>query len=518
MTKSDLEEEVKIFETYLMILEDTYLVDETIQESINTGIAIEFVFSERIKSFIRTMNDFDDYYFKERKADFQNIAIKILNEYLGREVVDLLQLNEECIIVAKDIPAFEVFKLQNKYIKGLVTEVGGRTSHAAIMARAFEIPTVFGIEDATSELQNGTEIIIDGAHGIVIVEPDEDEKHKYQNLLSNYKNLEKKLKEMKGMKPITIDGHNIELSANISLPQEIKEVIENDSKGIGLFRTEFLFLKRNDFPTEEEQFQIYKPALASLAPYPIIIRTIDLGGDKLIMSNEFEIEKNPFLGTRAIRLSLAHIHYFKQQLRAILRASAFGNVKIMYPMITTVEEIFEVKEIFDTVCKELEKENIKFNKNIEKGIMIETPSAALESDYLGKFVDFFSIGTNDLTQYTLAVDRTNRNVAYLFKQFHPSVIKLMQQTVKAAHKNKIWCGICGELAGEPLATILLVGMGFDELSTSAFILPEIKSIINSISYEEAKLLAEKVLKLNKTQDVKDFLYKVNKEKFPDYFE
>jgi phosphotransferase system enzyme I (PtsI) len=383
--------------------------------------------------------------------------------------------------------------------------VGGVTSHVALLAKSMEIPAVVGLKNLFDQVQNDQNVILDGTKGEVVICPDEDTLKEFEKRIKYIIKKTAELSELRLLPAETQDKRKIELSANIELPQDTDSALEYGAQGIGLFRTEYLYLAQSDLPTEEEQYYAYQEVAFKVFPKPVILRTFDLGGDKFGQTMGSLYEANPFLGWRAIRACLDLPEIFKIQLRAMLKASAKKNVKIMFPMISEVEELKSAKALLEEVKDELREKKISFDENIEVGIMVEIPSAALAGDSLAKESNFFSIGTNDLIQYTLAVDRGNERIAHLYQGFHPAVLKLIKETIEAGHRNGIWVGLCGEMAGDPLATVLLVGMGVDELSTSAMAIPEIKKIIRSITFEEAQRVAEQVLSLSTISDIKKFL-------------
>jgi phosphoenolpyruvate-protein phosphotransferase (PTS system enzyme I) len=401
--------------------------------------------------------------------------------------------------------------MQKEVVVAFVTDIGGKTSHTAIMAKSIEIPAVVGTVEATSKIQNGDTLIVDGSMGIVIVNPDEDTLRIYQEEGKKLKGIADRFLVVKDFPAVTLDGRSIEIAANIELPSEITSVKTHGAKGIGLYRTEFFYMNRKDAPNEEEQFQAYKYVAEAIAPDPVIIRTLDLGGDKFLSQFEMPKEIQPFLGWRAIRFCLARPDVFKLQLRAILRASAFGRLKLMYPMISGIEELTQANAILDECKAELKKDGVPFDENIQVGVMIEIPSAAMTADLLSKEADFFSIGTNDLIQYSLAVDRANEKVAYLYEPAHPAVLRMIKNVIDAAHKNNIWVGMCGEMASDEIFVLVLLGLGLDEFSLPALAIPQIKYIIRSVTYEQAKNIAREVFALSTAKAVESFMQAKLKE-------
>ncbi|RKX71240.1 phosphoenolpyruvate--protein phosphotransferase, partial [candidate division WOR-3 bacterium] len=429
---------------------------------------------------------------------------RVIRNLKGMEHTSVLEAPKGTIIVTLDLPPSEAALLNPDTIVGLACQRGGETSHTAIMAKAFGIPAVLGIEGLMERAQDGRPGIIDGYKGLLIINPKPKTISLYQHRIKEVADYERKLDQFRKLQPITKDGRHIELSANIELPAEVLAVKKNEAEGIGLFRTEFLYLSIGEPPTEEDQFEVYSWVVKEINPNPVIIRTYDLGGDKFIPNYE---EANPFLGLRAIRFCLTEPAIFKTQLRAILRASHFGNVKIMFPMISTVEELKRARMILKGVMKELKQEGVPFDPNLEVGIMIETPSAALLADRLARYVDFFSIGSNDLTQYVLAVDRSNLKVARLFDHFHPSVLRLIRAVIEIGHKNHIWVGLCGELACDPMGLILLLGMGVDELSMNPLAIPTAKRIITSVKTKDLLPIAMRCLEFGTALEVRRYLTK-----------
>jgi phosphotransferase system enzyme I (PtsI) len=418
------------------------------------------------------------------------------------------------VLVAYDLSPSDTASMPRDKILAFVTDIGGRTSHTAIMARSLEIPAVIGIETATKDIKNGDIIIVDGSDGLVYVNPDKATMQKYKRSQKERTALARELVKIKDLPAETKDKHRIQLSANIEFPEEIPSVQAHGADGIGLYRTEYFYMNRAGLPTEDEHFEAYKKVAERMKSEMVIIRTMDLGGDKFISQLEIPREMNPFLGWRAIRFCLARPDLFKIQLRAILRASVYGNLMLMYPMISGVEEVKEANKILKSCKKELEKENVKFNKDLKVGAMIEIPSAALTADVLAEEVDFFSIGTNDLIQYCMAVDRSNEKIAYLYNPAHPAVLRLIQNIINTGHKKGIWVGMCGEMAADPAMVLLLIGMGLDELSVSSISAPTVKKMIRSITLKEAQDIAKQALKLPSGDKIRAFLNGKAKEIIP----
>ena len=497
--------EKEIMQAYLMILQDPSLIQETIkiieQEKCNSAYAVE----NGLNQIIKTFEEMDDPYMAARSRDIEDMKKRILAKLLKIEEIDLSKLPENTILVAKELSTSDTAKMNLKNISGIITEIGGVNSHMAIIARTNEIPAIVGIKHIFENIKENDYIALNGTTGEIFLNPTQE---KIEELTKNQENLNKEkheLEKYKNEKAITKDGHKVELLANIGGPQDIQIVIDNTAEGVGLLRSEFLYMDAKDFPSEEEQFEAYKKIAESLENKRLVIRTLDIGGDKDLKYMKLPKEENPFLGYRAIRIYLDNVDLFKVQLRAILRASSYGNVAIMLPMISSIEELRKSKEIIEEVKQELKEKNIKFNENIEIGIMVEIPSSAVMADEFAKECDFFSIGTNDLIQYTIAVERGNEKLANLYSHFNPAVIRLIKSAIDGAHKNGILCGMCGEAAGDVKFIPLLVGLGLDEFSMNANKILKVRKLINDLDFEECKQLAKKVLQLNSTGDVKRIL-------------
>ena len=505
----------EIFSAHLLVLEDSMLIEEVITKMKKDKIGVEYVFLEVLRKYIKTFSKMDDEYLRERISDINDVGKRILRNLLGAKQMLLADLKEKVIIISYDLSPSDTAVMHRKNVIGFATDIGGRTSHTAIMAKALEITAVVGLEKITKVVKNGDILVIDGNRGLVIAEPQKKTLDKYHAEKKKYEKLERELMTLKNLPCETLDGHRIELSANIEMPEEIASVLRHGADGIGLYRSEFFYINRGDLPDEEEQFKAYAEVAKKMAPKPVIIRTLDLGGDKFLSQLEIPREMNPFMGWRAIRFCLARPNIFKVQLRAILRASAFGNLKIMYPMISGIEELKQANAILDEVKSELKKKKIPFSQDVEVGAMIEIPSAALTSDIMAKEADFFSIGTNDLIQYALAVDRVNEKIAYLYEPAHPAVLRLIKFIIDSAHKEGIWVGMCGEMAGDPALTVILLGLGLDEFSTSPILLPEVKMIIRAFKLSEAKKLAKKALTFQTGKEIEEFAREKLKEVLPE---
>mgnify|MGYP001637768196 FL=1 len=497
--------EKEIMQAYLMILQDPRLIQETIkiieQEKCNSAYAVE----NGLNQIIKTFEEMDDPYMAARSRDIEDMKKRILAKLLKIEEIDLSKLPENTILVAKELSTSDSAKINLKNISGIITEIGGVNSHMAIIARTNEIPAIVGIRHIFENIKENDFIALNGATGEIFLNPTQEKIEELTKNQENIKQEKQELEKYKNKKAITKDGHQVELLANIGGPQDIQIVIDNTAEGVGLLRSEFLYMDTKDFPSEEEQFEAYKKIAESLENKRLVIRTLDIGGDKDLKYMKLPKEENPFLGYRAIRIYLDNVDLFKVQLRAILRASSYGNVAIMLPMISSIEELRKSKEIIEEVKQELKTKNIKFNENIEVGIMVEIPASAVMADKFAKECDFFSIGTNDLIQYTIAVERGNEKLVNLYSHFNPAVIHLIKSAIDGAHKNGILCGMCGEAAGDVNFIPLLVGLGLDEFSMNANKILKARKLIIDLNFKECKELANKVLKLESTEEVKRIL-------------
>lgn len=495
------EGKAKILEAQIMILRDQFLLD-SLEKRIKTELRnAEYIVSDEIGKYERMMLMAHDEYMHERAHDVDDLKNRIIRNMQQTKLIS--KFDEAAIVVAHSLTPADTVIFSRNTVLGYATDKGGITSHAAILSRALKIPAVLGLGDISRRVTHGDTIILDGYSGIVVINPSTEQQIKYQEKKEKYLRHEAELALIKNLPAITLDNRKIDLSANIEFEEEIEYVQLQGSEGVGLFRSESMLINRDSIPGEDEQYQTYRLFADRIYPNRIIIRTFDVGGDK-IAPNTIE-EANPFLGWRGIRIFLDHKELFLEQLRAILRASSKKNVAIMFPMVSTVEEIKKAKEVLEIAKSQLKSKNIKYDENIKIGAMIEVPSAAVTADTIAKEVDFLSIGTNDLTQYLLAVDRGNNVISDLYQEFHPSVIRTIKYIVDAGHNENKWVGMCGELAGNPLATVLLVGLGLDEFSVIPTILPEIKRIIRSVRYSDAKQIASEVLSLSTTQEVLEYL-------------
>jgi phosphotransferase system enzyme I (PtsI) len=480
-----------IFEAHLLMLEDRLLVDEVIRMIREQKTSAEHAFHEVSERYVGALAAIEDEYLRERAGDMRDLTVRVLDNLLEtKSELDLRNLTEPCLLVSHDLSPSMTAQLDKKFVLGFATDIGGHTSHTAIMARSLGIPAVVGLQDISSELENGDYVLLDGYNGTVIVNPTDQSLFEYGQLAKIKASLEEKLREIKMQPAVTLDGKIVPLAANIEDQNDIEAVLAAGAEGVGLFRTEFLFISRATLPTEVEQLKVYQQVAAALKPNSVVIRTLDLGGDKFASHLQIAQEMNPFLGWRAIRFCLAQPELFRAQLRAILRASAEGNVKLMYPMISGLDELKQANALLEKCKQELRNEKIPFDEKLEVGAMIEIPSAALIADTLAQHVNFFSIGSNDLIQYTLAADRTNEKVSHLYEPTHPAIIRLIKMTVEAAHKKGIWTGVCGEIAGDPVLAPLLIGLGIDKLSAAPTVVASVKYIVRRLKLSEAQALAE----------------------------
>ncbi|UOF92608.1 phosphoenolpyruvate--protein phosphotransferase [Fodinisporobacter ferrooxydans] len=495
------DEEAQIFEAHMLVLQDPELaqgVEEKIKlELINAEAALDEISNQYIAMF----EAMDNEYMKERAADIRDVSQRVLAHLLGVGYQSA-SFHEPVVIVANDLTPSDTAQLDKQYVLGFVTDIGGRTSHSAIMARTMEIPAVVGLKHVSVEIQDGDLVVLDGSEGKVIINPSSADLQAYVKRREEFLLQKQELLQLVNEPSITQDGRRVELAANIGTPQDLPGVIQNGAEGIGLFRTEFLYMNRSALPDEEEQFQAYKEAASGMNGKPVIIRTLDIGGDKELPYLNLEKEMNPFLGYRAIRLCLDQQDLFKIQLRAILRASKYGKIKIMYPMISTVQEVRQANSILDEVKQELAAKQIPFDPSIEVGIMVEIPASAMIADILAKEVDFFSIGTNDLIQYTMACDRMNEKISYLYQPYHPAILRLIKQVIDAAHRENKWAGMCGEMAGDPIAAPILLGLGLDEFSMSPSSILQIRKFVKGVKYEDMKQLALEALGLGTQEEIK----------------
>ncbi|WP_109079310.1 phosphoenolpyruvate-protein phosphotransferase PtsI [Aggregatibacter kilianii] len=487
------EEKAAIFEGHLMILEDEELEEEILDylrsNHVNAAVAANVVIDQQVAM----LSEIDDEYLKERAGDIRDIGNRLIKNILGMHIVDLGEINEEAILVAYDLTPSETAQLNLDKVLGFVTDIGGRTSHTSIMARSLELPAIVGTNNVTQKVNTGDYLILDALNNVVYVNPSQADIQRLQALQAKLAEEKAELAKLKDLPALTLDGHRVDVVANIGTIRDVEGAERNGAEGVGLYRTEFLFMDRDQLPSEEEQFIAYKEVVEAMNGNLVVLRTMDIGGDKELPYLNLPKEMNPFLGWRAVRIALDRREILHAQLRAVLRASAYGKLAVMFPMIISVEEIRELKSVIEALKVELRNEGKAFDEDIQVGVMVETPAAAVNAKFLAKEVDFFSIGTNDLTQYTLAVDRGNELISHLYNPMSPSVLNLIKQVIDASHAEGKWTGMCGELAGDERATILLLGMGLDEFSMSAISVPRIKKLIRNVNYQDAKALAEKAL-------------------------
>jgi len=486
-----------IFDAHLLVVEDRTLIDEVLRKLETDLCNVEWIFQEVATRYAETLNKIDDPYLRERALDIQDVTKRVIHNLQGKAPKAFLALTEPHILVAHNLTPSDTASIDRVNVLGIATDLGSRTSHAAILARSLNIPAIVGLHDITAKLESGEHVLLDGNDGHLIVDPTSETLAQYAEIESRRAKVAARLKELRETTSTTRDGRHIVLSANIELPEDVDAVAANGAEGIGLYRTEFLYLNRPTLPTEDEQYETYRKVAESVRPHPLIIRTFDLGGDKMAPGAvDIADELNPFLGWRAIRFCLENVDIFKTQLRAILRASTVGNIKIMFPMISGLDELRRAIAVLEGCKEELRRSKINVSERVDVGAMIEIPSAAICASVLASNVDFFSIGTNDLIQYALAVDRVNEKIAHLYQPTHPAVLRLLKIIADAAHANRIWVGVCGEMAGDIALIPLLLGLGMDELSTSAIMVPRIKRAVQSLAIPECRELVEETFKLN----------------------
>ncbi|WP_100333421.1 phosphoenolpyruvate--protein phosphotransferase [Bacillus alkalisoli] len=503
------QDKADIFAAHLLVLSDPELINPIVEKVKSEKINAEYALEETANMFISMFESMDNEYMKERAADIRDVTKRVLAHLLGVHLSNPSLISEEVVIIAEDLTPSDTAQLNRQYVKGFTTDIGGRTSHSAIMARSMEIPAVVGTKEITEQVQNGTMIIVDGIEGIIIIDPTQEEIAEYEQKQQKYDAQKKEWAKLVAEPTVSADGQHVELAANIGTPNDVKGVLANGGEGVGLYRTEFLYMGRTELPSEEEQFQSYKEVLEKMEGKPVVVRTLDIGGDKELPYLNLPKEMNPFLGYRAIRLCLEEQSIFRTQLRALLRASTFGNLKIMFPMIATLDEFRQAKAILLEEKAKLKAENVSVSDEIEIGIMVEIPSTAVLADIFAKEVDFFSIGTNDLIQYTMAADRMNERVSYLYQPYNPAILRLIDNVIQAAHKEGKWAGMCGEMAGDSIAIPILLGLGLDEFSMSATSILPARSQIKNISKEEAASFRETLLSMGTVDEVMEFV----KEKF-----
>jgi phosphotransferase system enzyme I (PtsI) len=497
-----------IFEAHLLVLNDPELVNPVKDKIQNENVNAEAAMDEVATMFVNLFESMDNEYMKERAADIRDVTKRVLAHLLGVSFANPSTISEEVIIIAEDLTPSDTAQLNRKYAKGFTTDIGGRTSHSAIMARSMEIPAVVGTKEVTAKIQNGDIVIVDGLDGNVIINPSEDVLREYEEKKAQFEAQKAEWAKLKNEATVTEDGHHVELVANIGTPNDVQGVLDNGGEGVGLYRTEFLYMGRDNLPTEEEQFEAYKIVLERMEGKPVVVRTLDIGGDKELPYLHLPKEMNPFLGYRAIRLCLEEQDIFRTQLRALLRASVYGNLKIMFPMIATLNEFRQAKAILLEEKDKLVASGVQVSDSIEVGMMVEIPSSAVLADQFAKEVDFFSIGTNDLIQYTMAADRMNEQVSYLYQPYNPAILRLVKMVIDAAHKEGKWAGMCGEMGGDPLAIPLLIGLGLDEFSMSATSVLPARTQIRKLSKAKMEELAQKALNMSTAEEVVELVQSI----------
>ena len=504
------EEEAAVFDAHINMANDPELLSQTTDKIKSESVNAAYAFDEVSNMFIMMFESMDNEYFRERAADIKDIKKRILAHLLGVKVNDPSTIDEQVVIIAEDLTPSDTAQLDRNFVKGFATNIGGRTSHSAIMARSLEIPAVVGTKTILEDVKDGDMIILDGLEGNVIVNPTAEQVAHYEEVAKQYAAQKAEWAKLKNEKTVSKDGQHVELAANIGTPKDVEGVLANGGEAVGLYRTEFLYMGRDNFPTEEEQFEAYKAVLEAMGDKPVVVRTLDIGGDKELPYLHLPKEMNPFLGYRAIRLCLDDTDLFRTQLRALLRASAYGKLRIMFPMIATLNEFRSAKALLLEEKAKLVAEGVTVSEEIEVGMMVEIPSAAVLADQFAKEVDFFSIGTNDLIQYTMAADRMNEKVSYLYQPYNPSILRLVKMVIDAAHKEGKWTGMCGEMAGDQTAIPLLLGLGLDEFSMSATSILPARSLISKLSKAEMADLAAEALNKSTVEEVIELVESIQK--------
>ncbi|MEA3188193.1 MAG: phosphoenolpyruvate-protein phosphotransferase system enzyme [Chthoniobacter sp.] len=490
-----------IFDAHLLVVEDRTLIDEVLRTLARDKTNVEHVFQQVANRYSKTLSEIDDPYLRERALDIHDVARRVLHNLMGKNAKPLAAIESAHILVAHNLTPSDTAQLNRNLVLGFATDVGSKTSHTAIMARSLNIPAIVGLHNVTEILETGDHVLLDGYNGFLIVNPSDQTLWEYGELEVKKGEVEEQLTELRETISTTSDGRHVILSANIELPEEVEHVLKSGAEGIGLYRTEFFYLNKTELPNEEDQYVNYRKVAEQILPHSVIIRTLDLGGDKFMSALDLPEELNPFLGWRAIRFCLEKVEIFKVQLRAILRASAVGNVRMMYPMISGLDELRRANAVLQECKDELRAEGLAFNEQMEVGAMIEIPSAAVSADLLAHEVNFFSIGTNDLIQYTIAVDRVNERIAHLYEPTHPAILRLIKMVVDAAHAHDLWVGVCGEMAGEVALTPLLIGLGIDELSTGAALVPRVKRAVQALDIGVCLALVEEVMRLDSPSEI-----------------
>jgi phosphotransferase system enzyme I (PtsI) len=508
------EEHAKIFDAHLMILDDVTAVEETVRAIREEHTNAEFAYRRTLSKIAEEFDVAEDEHFRNTAADVRDVKRRVIRHLLGKPRRSLGRVEGKVVLVAHDLTPSEAALLNKEVVLGVATDSGGRTSHAAIMARSRGIPAVVGLKYVTSHISGNDTVVVDGNRGIVDVNPAAQAVKEYRKRQKQFLAMEDSLLVDRELPAITPDGRKLELSANIEMPDEAELAVTRGARGVGLFRTEFFYMMSARLPEEDEQYEAYLKVAKRVSPYPVIIRTVDVGGDKFASYLGTQRENNPFLGWRGIRFSLEREEIFKTQLRAIFRAGVSGNVKLMFPMVSSLDELRQANNLCKQVQDDLRSKDVPFGEDCEIGIMVETPAAVMIADSLAREADFFSIGTNDLIQYMLAVDRGNEKIAHLYDPFHPAILRSIKLLVETGHRHDIWVGVCGEMCGDPVGAVVLLGLGLDEFSTSPYLLPEIKTIIRSVSFSEAKAVADKALRLSTAADVRSFVEERIVKKFP----
>ncbi len=507
--------DASIFDAHLLVVEDRTLIDEVLRTLDRDRFNVEFIFQEVANRYAKTLSEIDDPYLRERALDINDVCRRVVRNLMGKDAKTAAQIDVPHILVAHNLTPSDTAQLNRKLVLGFATDVGSRTSHTAIMARSLNIPAVVALHNVSDSLLSGDQVLLDGYSGLLIVNPSDQTLWEYGELEVKKTEVEDKLESLRETISTTLDGRHITLSANIELPSDVELVKQSGAEGIGLYRTEFFYINKNELPNEEEQYQNYLAVAREMGSQSVIIRTLDLGGDKFMSALQLPSELNPFLGWRAIRFCLERVDVFKTQLRAILRASALGNIRMMFPMISGVDEVRRANAVLEECRQELREKGVPFNEHMEVGAMIEVPSAALVADLLAQEVDFFSIGTNDLIQYTIAVDRVNERIAHLYEPTHPAIIRLIKMIVNAAHAHNLWVGVCGEMAGEISLTPLLVGLGVDELSTGSALVPRVKRAVQSLDIGVCLQLVDEVKNMESADAILEKCEAIAKAHYPE---
>ncbi len=510
-----MEKDAEIFEAHLLVLDDPTIIEAVKTQLEEKLLSVDYLYQQTTKSFVQQLRKIDDEYLSERASDIQDVSRRVLRHMQGRGGGRIYQLDSPSIILAHDLTPSDTAQMDRSMVLGFATEVGSRTSHTAIMARSLNIPAVVSLRNVIGKIESGCEALLDGHEGILILNPTDQTKWLYGQIEGKRLEVDTRLESLRESIAITSDQRRLIVSANVGLDEDLPLLKENGAEGVGLYRTEFLFLNREEFPSEEEQYQKYLQVAQTAKPHSIIIRTLDIGGDKMATNGEITPEANPFLGWRGIRFCLDRVEIFKTQLRAICRASAEGNVRVMFPMVSDISEFRRAKDLFWEVYNDLKNNGVPVGEKIDCGVMIEVPSAAMTADAFAKEADFLSIGTNDLIQYTLAVDRVNERVANLYQPTHPSILRLIHRVVEAGHQEKIWVGVCGEMAGDILMTPMLVGLGVDELSLGSVFVPRIKKAIQTMNYEETRALAQGWMQSGSSAEIAKALEEFARRLYPD---